>query len=307
MRDPLSDMLTLLDVQAVYAGGLQIGGPWCIRFPPPAEIKFFVIGEGRCFLSMEGLAAPLELAQGDVLLLKAQRPFVLSGALGLPEVAAEALFGDRTSNMVTLGGGGDFVMLGGHLHMASPTGSALMEALPDHVHLPAAAVGAQQLQWIIRAFVHEATQARPGGALACGSLAQLMFLHVLRGHLSQHPEMEIGWLKAACDPLLAPVLQAMHEAPAHPWQLAELARRAGMSRTKFAIYFKSIAGTSPLAYLTQWRMRLAQRHLQAEGVTVGEVAEAVGYTSEAAFSTAFKRVMGVSPKRASRLAAGRAP
>jgi AraC-like DNA-binding protein len=108
--------------------------------------------------------------------------------------------------------------------------------------------------------------------------------------------MPPGWLRALGDPRVAPALRLMHGDPARAWRLDELAKACAMSRTTFASHFRTAAGAAPLTYLTEWRMRLAERVLREESRPISVVAQTLGYTSESAFSTAFKRVTGCSPK-----------
>jgi AraC-like DNA-binding protein len=95
-------------------------------------------------------------------------------------------------------------------------------------------------------------------------------------------------------------MNAMHENPAHRWRLQTLAERAGMSRTIFTLRFKKTVGSSPMEYLTRWRMLLAADRLQHTTDAVSEIALSLGYESESAFGKAFKRVMGCSPRQYAR-------
>jgi AraC-like DNA-binding protein len=88
----------------------------------------------------------------------------------------------------------------------------------------------------------------------------------------------------------------MHRDPGHPWHLEDLAKATAMSRTAFAMYFKKVAGVGPLTYLAEWRMRLAEHALREDKISVSELAQSLGYTSESAFSHAFRRVTGMAPK-----------
>ncbi|MEJ1936093.1 AraC family transcriptional regulator, partial [Nostoc sp. NIES-2111] len=173
----------------------------------------------------------------------------------------------------------------------------LTGGLPPIVHLRATDAGAGQIQWLIREMMREAGDAMPGAETAWSGMVELVFLHLLRAHIAKAGAVKIGWLRAACDPKLAPALGLMHGDPARDWRLPELAKAAAMSRTAFAAHFKAVAGMAPLAYLTEWRMRVAERMLRESAKPVARIAQAVGYTSEAAFSTAFKRVIGHSPRR----------
>jgi AraC-like DNA-binding protein len=136
----------------------------------------------------------------------------------------------------------------------------------------------------------------PGSGAASAQLAQLLFIHILRAHLAGTDRFPQGWLRAVTDRQLAPALRLMHGEPGRSWQLGELAKAAGMSRTTFATRFRAAAGVPPLAYLTEWRMRLARRALREGSTPVSTLAYALGYTSESAFSHAFKRTTGVAPR-----------
>jgi AraC-like DNA-binding protein len=156
---------------------------------------------------------------------------------------------------------------------------------------------AANIGWLLERIVREMEPPpRPGGPLVIAELAQLLFVLTLRAYVTQSPKSEGGWLKALGDSRLAPVLVAMHRDPGRAWTLENLAREAGMSRTSFTVHFRQVMGVPPLAYLTNWRMHLAERDLR-RGASVAEVADAVGYKSESAFSHAFKRATGTAPGR----------
>jgi len=135
----------------------------------------------------------------------------------------------------------------------------------------------------------------PGAQLVSAQLSQLLFIQILRAHLQTSSPMT-GWLRALGNPRIAPALRLMHGDPARSWHLDELASACAMSRTTFASHFRASAGVAPLAYLAEWRMRLAQRRLREENAPVAVVAQSLGYSSESAFSHAFKRMTGHSPK-----------
>jgi AraC-like DNA-binding protein len=132
--------------------------------------------------------------------------------------------------------------------------------------------------------------------LSSTQLTQLLFIQILRAQLQAVDYKPAGWLRAIADPRIAPALRSMHGDPARSWSLNELAKACAMSRTTFAEYFRKVAGVAPLTYLTEWRMYLAERALREETEPVAVVARSLGYTSESAFSNAFKRFVGKSPK-----------
>jgi AraC-like DNA-binding protein len=127
-------------------------------------------------------------------------------------------------------------------------------------------------------------------------LATMVLIQALRLHIAAAAQYTVGWLYALTDVRLGKAIGCIHKEPSRKWSVLELARRAGMSRTAFAVRFKQAVGQSPIDYLTEWRMVLARERLTSGAESVAQIAFSLGYESESAFSTAFKRVMGVSPR-----------
>lgn len=146
----------------------------------------------------------------------------------------------------------------------------------------------------------ELREPQPGCYLAAQHLAHLMLLQALRLHLAEGARGGVGWLFALADRQMAAAINAMHADPARRWTLQSVAERAGMSRSSFAQRFKETVGASPMDYLTRWRMLLAGDRLASTGEPISAIALSLGYESESAFSTAFRRVMGCSPRRYAR-------
>lgn len=297
--DPFSDILGLANAQSVVSGGFTAGGRWAIRFPPPDKIKFFALVKGNCWLRMEGEAAPVRVEAGDVFLVSAPRSFVLAGDLATVPVEAMSLFSGRDtgSKFVQLGEGDDCIQIGGHVRLDPASGGLLADVLPPLIHVRAASPQATVLRRLLDQLVCERAADLPGASLALAQLAQLMFVQILRVHLETSGPLAAGLLRAAGDRRIGPALRLMHGDPGRSWRLEELARAAAMSRTTFAVYFKTVAGIAPLTYLTEWRMRLAERALREGNTSVSTLARSLGYTSDSAFSNAFKRVTGNAPKR----------
>src|SRR5262249_10241063 len=126
-------------------------------------------------------------------------------------------------------------------------------------------------------------------------LIDILFVQVLRAWLADQPKGGGGWLGALKDPRISAALAAIHEHPARPWTVSELAAQARSSRAPFAARFRALVGGPPLAYLTGWRMQVAAGLLHRETLSIGEVAARVGYESEPAFNKAFKRATGITP------------
>lgn len=153
------------------------------------------------------------------------------------------------------------------------------------------------LRWALDRMRQELTGTQPGRLLVVQQLAHLMLVQALRLYLSHGAGQGAGWLFALGDPKVGAAIRMMHADPGARWTLPMLAEQAGMSRSKFASRFKAVAGTSPIDYLTRWRMLLAKDRLAKGNEQVGAIAISLGYESEAAFSTAFKRVMGYPPRK----------
>ena len=295
--DPFSDILKLTNAETFVSGGFTAGGSWAIRFPSPDKIKFFALVKGNCWLRIDGQHESVRVEEGDVFLLSAQRSFVLASDLAVVPVDATGLFTGTVYRTAKLGDGGDCVQIGGHVRLDPSSGGLLADVLPPLIHVKAASPRAKVLRWLLDQLVREPASELPGASLASAQLAQLLFVHILRAHLETSGLLVTGWLRAVGDKRLAPALRLMHAEPGRAWQLAELAKAAAMSRTTFAHHFKTAAGVAPLTYLTEWRMRLAERVLREENTPVSALAGQLGYTSESAFSNAFKRVTGNAPKR----------
>lgn len=297
ISDPLSQILDLLDARCILSGGLVASGIWVRRFARPNALKIMAIVEGDCWLLMDTLPAPLRLTKGDIFLVNGKHAMTLASDPAPP--APDVTFGavHAVSDVGAHQHDGDVLIIGGHVAVDAVRQSLLLDVLPPVVHVASTTPQAPMLDWLLDQLVREDRVDQAGAEATRALLAQLLFVQSLRATLSAEESETSGWLKALGDRRLAPALQMIHADPARNWTIAELARGVGMSRTGFALRFRDVAGMAPLAYIFNWRMRLAERKLRDTGVPLSELAREVGYSSESAFSNAFKRATGVSPKR----------
>jgi AraC-like DNA-binding protein len=240
---------------------------------------------------------PLHIETGDVFFVVDKSPMLIASDLTTEPKDAKAVFATARDGFATLGDGKDFMFLGGHVSLDPDRGYLLLDVLPPLIHVRASSPESDVLQQLLTQLVGEARADRAGARLASTMLTQLVFLQAIRAHIAVSGPLSAGWLRALGDDRLAPALRLMHGDPGRSWQLGELAKAVCMSRTTFALRFKTVTGVAPLTYLLNWRMSLAQHALRERNISVFDLALSLGYTSESAFSNAFKRVVGMAPKR----------
>ncbi len=299
--DPLSNVLSLLKPQNYLSAGMEAGGDWAIQFPDQqGGIKCGAIVSGSCWLRVEGIDDPVHLRAGDSFLLPRGRPFRLATDLNLePIPAAEIFLGPRKDGIVSLNDGRDFSIVSCRFGLAGSHADILLKMLPPIVLLRDEQSQAA-LRFAVEQMMQELRAPQPGGFLIVEHLAHMILVQALRLHLADRSNTGVGWLFALADRQMSAAISAIHDSPAERWTLQALASRAGMSRSTFAQKFRETVGTSPMEYLAQWRMLLAGNRLENSRDPISVIAPSLGYESEAAFSTAFKRIMGCSPRQYAR-------
>lgn len=307
--DPLAEVLALLRPQAVLAAELRASGRWSLAFDRQQAVKFGVVVAGECLLAVHE-RAPIRLRAGDVFLLGGPPAFVMASDLAARSRNANQLFASARSHVIQLGRARAVPavqVIGGHFVLEAANAHLLVDALPPFVRIPAG--DAVALGHLMPLLVDEVRSERPGRARALDQLAQLVLTYALRwldepssGPRGVRPT-RTGWLRALADAQIGAALAHIHRSVATGTSLPALARVAGMSRTAFASRFKELVGQPPLAYAIAWRMSLAKDALRTTDRPIGNLAFELGYASESAFSMAFHREVGCSP-RAYRRSAG---
>jgi AraC-like DNA-binding protein len=263
-------------------------------------LSFHVVTDGHCWLELRDHGRRL-LAPGDLVLVPHGQGHRLMSdrqvkARRIDEVAVE-----RVSDLygVLRHGSGRTPTTGlicGAVRFEYPAAQPLVELLPRIIHIEAAR--ALETDWIesaIRMLVVEARQLRPGGEAVITRLADIVVINAIRAWVESDEAAKVGWLGALRDRQIGAAIVHVHRNPSHEWTVASLAREAGMSRSAFAARFTLLVGESAMHYVSRWRMYTAFSWLKGDRTAVSEVASRLGYRSEAAFSRAFKRLMGVSP------------
>ncbi|MFT3838973.1 MAG: AraC family transcriptional regulator [Myxococcaceae bacterium] len=295
-RDPLGDVLALLRPEAVLAAELRAHGRWSLAFDRQPAVKFGVVVEGECLIAVQGRPAKT-LRAGDLFLLGGPPPFVLASDLKAPSRNGQRLLSAATARVVRIG---DLRMkpitrvIGGHFVLDPPNAHLLAAALPPFVRI--AAEEPSPLRELIPLLIEEVRSTQLGRERALDHLAQLVLIETLRRIDLVGKTPHTGWLRALADPQVGAALRHIHAKLDVGTSLPALARVAGMSRTAFAARFKALVGQPPHTYAVQWKMSVAKDALRKTTRAIGALAFELGYASESAFSMAFRREVGCSPR-----------
>jgi AraC-like DNA-binding protein len=262
-------------------------------------ILFHIVAGGSCWVSTAG-GDRHWAHKGDVIVLPYGDEHTMGGPTPTESVSILTLLDTPPWKEMPLlrhgGGGARTDLVCGYLYSEDPLFDPAMRALPSAfvVRLPTGA-GTGWVQASIAYAIEETGRSNGRPKRISTRLPELVLIEVLHAHLSSAPAADRGWVSALRDPVLAPALSLLHGAPGRHWTVAELASGAAVSRSLLDARFREVLGRSPIRYLTEWRMHLADELLATTELSVGTVARRVGYDAEEAFSRAFKRARGLSP------------
>jgi AraC-like DNA-binding protein len=279
----------------------ELTAPWGLTLPPtPGYMWFHVVTSGRFWLET-GEQERDWIQRGDLALVPHGDGHVLRSEPGAPapgilDLEREAV-SDRYEILRHGGGGAPTALICGAVRFAHPAASNLIEILPKQVHIEAS--GSPRLEWmqsVLQLMASEARKLRPGGEAVITRLGDILVIQAIRAWIERDPAAQRGWLGALQDPQVGRAISLIHRDPARHWTVASLAHEMAMSRSSFAARFTELVGEPVMSYIARWRMHVAVAALeQDDDATVGQLADRLGYRSEAAFSRAFKRVIGVAP------------
>lgn len=302
--DPLSGLLRLLRVSNYHSATLSLGGDWAFDFSQKGGIKFTAVVKGSCLLKVDGESTIQHLRQGDCFLMTRGVPFQLYSDNSLSPIDSNDYITYISEREVALHYLGDDVQLvGGRFEFTGMPARVLLDMLPPVVHVHGESLQASALRWLLERLSQELHETKYGRSLIAEHYAHIMLVEVLRVHLSSRSNHDIGWFSALADKQLGAAIAAVHNALSFHWTVDNMANKANMSRSAFAHRFKEVVGLAPMEYLTRWRMLQACDMLKNGELSISTVAFELGYQSESAFSTAFKRIMTLSPRHYQRLPA----
>ena len=310
--DALSDVLRAVRLTGATFFDVVAREPWVAEQPTREMvlprmlagaghlIAYHVVTEGRCYAAVIG-GDPVTVEAGEVIVFTRGDPHVMSSRPGMraaPFAANEldAALAGRLPFLVSYGADGPTAKLVcGFLACDARPFNPLLDTLPPVIKAGAEGGDDGILGQFIRLAMAESMERRAGGESVLAKLSELMFIEVVRRYVESLPPEQAGWLGGLADPFVGRALAALHARPAHDWALDELAREAGLSRSALAERFTALVGLPPMQYLGRWRMQIAASLLAAGRSNMATIAAETGYASEAAFSRAFKKIVGVPP------------
>lgn len=310
--DPLSDLLRSVRLTGGVFLDAQFTAPWCVSSQITAEdcrplmavpaqiIAYHFVVAGRLLLSIGGEPA-VEVRAGEIVLLPRNDRHRMASALGLQPVNAHELIeasADGGLARIVHGGGGEPTHIACGYLGSDDAGHPLLASLPGMLKLDLRQGTSHD--WVeasVRFAAGELASGRMATSSVMSRLSELLLIEAIRQYVTSAGAAEIGWLKGLNDPYVGRALALMHRNISAPWSADALAKEVALSRSAFTDRFRTLVGMPPIRYLTSWRLRTAKLLLGESAKTIGQLAHAVGYESEEAFSRAFKRAFGVSPVR----------
>jgi AraC-like DNA-binding protein len=293
MTDPLAEVVLLLQPGAPFSKMVCAAGHWRVRRAEYGQPFYCVLLEGSCRLAVDG-AESMVLAAGDFVVIPSAANFTIS-SLEPPELSSPPVeIADGEFRLGIQDGAPEMRSLIGYCEFGSPDAALLVSLLPRFVHVR----GEQRLATLVQLLGEESRSQRPARDLILARLLEVLLIEALRS--TAGTPASSGLVRGLADERLAAAIRRMHENPAHPWTVAQLANEAALSRSAFFERFNRAVGVAPMEYLLAWRMAIAKKMLRQHQSAVADVAERVGYSSASTFNVAFTRYVGLPPMRYAR-------
>lgn len=295
--DPFLDLIGLLRPRATLWGGIEGRGSWAVSFRKRDDLLFCWLSRGECQL-LRPRMPPLRLGANDFVLVRTDSPFILSSDPSIEPIDSETAVVRTRKTTLRVGSGAKspVTLRGGRFVFDTASEALLTDLLPSLVHIPGSDTSSPRIRTLMSMNEAESSHPGPGSEFIVARLMELILVEILRGNSFSAPQ-HAGLIAGLKDPKMARALSAIHRDVARDWTVASLARLCGISRSGFATRFRATVGMAPVEYLQHWRMALAKDALRLGARGIGEIGLSIGFQSPSAFSTAFTRVVGLSPRR----------
>jgi len=305
--DPLSEVFGSMRIQDAIYKRLEATAPWGVRYAGDISprVRFVLVVRESALLRFKNQRRTISLSGGDLFIsILSDEPFTLVDHPRSAVVDSSEVRKLEVAGVIHYGGGGPLTTLvSGSFGMSTFGAPLISTILPRFLHLRLEQNRSHAFQSVLDLLAAETAQ--PGIASSCliSCLYESLFVYAIRAYATSSAAPPKGWLAAMSDKHLSKAIEAMHSGFDRSWSVESLAREARMSRSAFALKFRTVLGQTPLEYLTQWRMYRAGGMIRSNNTSFSEVASAVGYGSESSFSRVFKREMGVAPREYRRTSA----
>jgi AraC-like DNA-binding protein len=304
--DLLTELIAAIHVKNALYGGLEATAPWGIDFRSTPHAKFGMVVRGSCWLTSTTEPQPLSLRGGDCFLVSEGTKFALRDAPRSRATACDDLTKSNQDGIIRIDGGGvPTTVISGWFEFDEWSGRPLVELLPPVLCLFGHESQTAALRMTLELLSLETTTPGLGAPILLSRLADMILVHAIRAYIASGVSPTSGWLIAFGNVQIRAALLSMHSDIARRWSVEDLAIRAGMSRSSFAVRFKELVGEPPLEYLTKWRMYKAGALVREGNYGLADIASRVGYESVGAFIRAFKRAFDQTPREFERTYAAR--
>ncbi|HEY0291171.1 MAG TPA: AraC family transcriptional regulator [Hansschlegelia sp.] len=298
--DPLTDMLQGLRLDGVEYGRCRLAAPWAFSFPDEPGARFHFVADKGCWLQAPD-GAWAELTAGDAVLLPRGSAHALASdpdaiSRPFPRWRCQPIC-DNIFDLQSSGEGEGCVLFDGVMRFNLDSLHPLLRMMPDVMRTNELLRSEPTIPWLLDAMGREVAMDRVGANGIVTRLADVLAAQIIRSWVEHGCGDATGWIAAVRNPEIGRVLAAIHANPERDWQISDLARVMGASRSSFAGKFAEMVGETPARYVAQVRMHLARQWLLRDRARISEVAQRLGYDSEASFSRAFKRIIGAAPSR----------
>ncbi len=298
--DPLSEVFGTMRIQEARYRRVEATAPWGFRYSGDKgpRIRFGLVIRGSALLRFKDQRRTISLSSGDLFIfILSDEPFTLLDHPRSAVIDYSELRKLEVDGVIHYGGGGPLTTLvSGSFGMSAFGAPLISTILPRYLHLRLEQNRSHAFQSVLDLLAAETAQPGIASSRLISCLYESLFVFAIRAYASSSAAPPKGWLAAMSDKHLSKAIQAMHSSLDRSWSVASLAREARMSRSAFALKFRTVLGQTPLEYLTRWRMYKAGAMIRSNNKSFAEVASAIGYGSESSFSRVFRREMGEAPR-----------
>lgn len=295
IKDILTDVLRVGELGSHIVCRPKLPSPWGLVFTPENKAYFHIVKKGSCFFYPDKKVKPIVLHQGDVLFIpKVGRYSITSsketkGKYYIDEIKRINKLKNIDDNRATH-------LICGSYELSQHLSLPFFSQMPKYMHITSEEMHTfPELGYTIQMLIREDSTCSIGSDLLLEKIIDILLIQVIRFWLENCQINSVGWLMATLHSEVGKVLSIIHERPSERWTLESLAKESAISRTKLFNKFTKEVGISPIQYLTNWRIDLSKKLLQTSHMSILEIANAVGYESEAAFGRVFKKIVLTTP------------